>query len=254
MRPVLFELGSIKVHSFGVMIVLGLLAALWFGRKRAARFGFSDNDLADVTIWALLLGVLGARLAFVAQEWSYYKDHLGEILTKFEGLTSFGGLIFGFLGILLWRAKARKPLWRLLDLLAPSFLLAHAIGRIGCLLNGCCYGGQCSLPWAIRVHDQAPNLLFHPAQIYDGIMNVGAIFLVLQAEKRGLRSGQGFGIMLVLHGLARFIYEFWRAGTTSTYMGRLPITDAQAAALLLMAIGGILIFVRKNSIEQAAAA
>jgi len=235
MRPVLFQIGDFKVHSYGVLLVVGLLIAIAFGRKRAARYGFTGSDLSDVAVWALIPGVLGARLFFVAQEWGYYKDHVGEIFAKFEGLTSFGGLIFGFLGVVLWSRATKKPLVPMLDLAGPCFLIAHAVGRVGCLLNGCCYGGSCSLPWGVTVHDLDGR--YHPAQIYDSLMNLGALWLVLLLEKRGLKPGQCLGLSIALHGVARFIYEFWRAGTTSTYMGALPITDAQAMALAITAAG-----------------
>lgn len=249
MRPILFEFFGFKVHSFGVMLVIGFILGLMLAKKRAEKFGVEPGKVYDAAIWTLLPGVLGARLFFVVQEWSYYSKHIVEIFTKFEGLTSFGGIAFGVVGLLVWCRIAKKQALLMLDLLAPSFLVSHAVGRIGCLLNGCCYGGACDLPWAVHVGDQ-PGL-FHPAQVYDGLLNIGALLLFFAIEKRGLGRGGSIGWILILHGIARFIYEFWRAGTTSTYMGSLPITDAQAMALLVSAIG--LIFVlraRKTAVSH----
>lgn len=240
MRPVLFELKGLKVHSYGAMLVLGFLLAILVGRQRAAKFGFEKNAIADAGLWALFPGILGARLFFVAQEWGYYREHPGEIFTKFEGLTSFGGLAFGFLGIVAFCRYSKKPLLPFLDLASGPFLVATAVGRVGCLLNGCCYGGACSLPWGITVAGKTG--LYHPAQIYDAIMNVAAFGILVLFERRTRGHGASIGLALFLHGVARFIYELWRAGTTSTYMGSLPITDAQAVAGLIALIGLVLLF------------
>ncbi|HMS56333.1 MAG TPA: prolipoprotein diacylglyceryl transferase [Fimbriimonadaceae bacterium] len=251
MRPVLFELNGLKVHSYGAMLVLGFLCAILIGRSRASKFGFDKNAIADAGLWALLPGILGARLFFVVQEWSYYKDHPGEIFTKFEGLTSFGGLAFGLLGIVAFCRFSKKPLLPFLDLASGPFLVATAVGRLGCLLNGCCYGGSCTLPWGITVAGKTG--LYHPAQMYDALLNVAAFGILILFEKRQRGVGASIGLALVLHGLARFIYEFWRAGTTSTYMGSLPITDAQAVAGLISLNGLVLMMRAKPKTTEAVA-
>ncbi len=248
MRPTLFEISGLKVHSFGAMLVIAFFTAILFAKSRAKRFGLEPNTVYDAAIWALIPGVIGARLFFVVQEWGHYSKHPGEIFTRFEGLTSFGGIVFGAIGLLLWCKLAKKNVGALMDTIAPSFLIAHAIGRIGCLLNGCCHGGHCDLPWAVRVEGETG--LFHPAQVYDSLLNVGALMLLLAIERRGLARGGTLAVMLILHGLTRFIYEFWRAGSTSTYMGSLPITDAQAFALAISTLG-LFLFMRSRKAPKA---
>ena len=249
MYPVLFEIFGFKVHSFGLLMLIAFGTALLLARSRGPRFGFTHEQISDVGFWALIAGVLGARVAFLAQEIPYYLEHPEKLLTlQFEGLTSFGGLLFGFLAVVVACRRMKKPLWNLLDVLAPAMLVGHIIGRIGCLLNGCCYGGHCDLPWAIHVQGEVG--LFHPAQVYDSLMNLGALGLLLFMERRGLKAGQTFGWFLVLHGAARFIYEFWRAGTTSTTMGSLPITEAHVAALVLVLAGGIILAKSRRNSDQ----
>ncbi len=247
MRPILFTIGNFPIHSFGVMMVLAFFASLGLVRMRAAKYGFSINQISDVFFWALIAGIIGARVVYIAQELPYYLKHTDELLSwRFQGLTSFGGLIFGALVVVFWAVKHKANLKSLLDLAAPGFLVGHAIGRIGCLLNGCCFGGACpaDVPWGIHVAGQAS--LHHPAQVYDSLMNVAAVALVLLWERRGALPGQIFGAAIALHGLARFIYEFWRAGTddqvargeaSSTYWGSLPITQAQGMAAVLIVVG-----------------
>ncbi len=242
MHRTLFQIGSFEVPSFGVMVLVGFLAALWFARRRAAKFGYTPDQISDVAFWVLAAGILGARLAFILIELPYYLKHPSEIIQlQFQGLTSFGGVVLAALAVL-WQAKRLKTsALQLMDCIAPSFLIGHFFGRIGCLLNGCCYGGSCDLPWAIHVTEK-PGL-FHPAQIYDGLMNLGglAIFLIF-FNKNQLRRGQASGFVFIVYGISRFIYEFWRAGETSTTIGSLPITEAHVVALIVAAFGAFLWF------------
>jgi phosphatidylglycerol:prolipoprotein diacylglycerol transferase len=260
MRPILFHIGSFPIHSFGVMMVIAFFSALWLVRKRSAAYGFSPNEIADVALYALIAGVLGARIVFILQELPEYLKHPNELLTlQFQGLTSFGGLFFGMAVLIVWAVRKKKSIMRLLDLCAPAFVLGHAIGRIGCLLNGCCYGNSCPDTFPLGVHVEGSQFLHYPAQAYDSLMNLAALGILLWIERRrprfgftaseslihgtvkeAPRAGLITGLALILHGLARFVYEFWRAGASSTYWGSLPITQAQAMALGLV-LGGLII-------------
>jgi phosphatidylglycerol---prolipoprotein diacylglyceryl transferase len=255
MYPILFKVFGFPVHSYGVMLLIAFFVGVMLAKKRAPRFGLEPQDVYDAAFWALILGVIGARVVFIAQEWPYYSTHPKELYSwQFEGLTSFGAIIFGFFGFYIWARKKHKSFVRILDCMAAPFLIAHAIGRVGCLLNGCCYGGVCDLPWAIHVNGINDHL-FHPAQIYDSLMNIAAFGILIYIEKkRGIPYGRSVSLMLILHGTCRYIYEFWREGTdlqvkeglaTSTYMKGLPfnITDAQVAALFIVLIGVVSYFV-----------
>lgn len=238
MYPKLLEIGPFTVHSYGFMLFVGFLVAIWFARKRAPRFDLKPDDIYDLAFWAILLGVIGARALFILQEWKSYAAQPSKILSEFSGLTSFGGLLGGFAGVVIYAKRAKKSLVALLDTVAPSFLLAHAIGRVGCLLTGCCYGHACDLPWGVSIVGLSGR--YHPAQIYDSLMNLAAFALLIRLERRGFALGQTFGAMLFLHGITRVIYELWRAGTSSTTMAGLPITEAQVAAGLMSLLGAVL--------------
>lgn len=245
MHPILFQIGSFKLHSFGVLMVLAFFGGLWLARLRAKRFGIDPQAITDACFYTLLFGILGARVAFIAQELPHYLANPRELFSwQFQGLTSFGGILFGFAYLVLWAKRKNVPLLNLLDLMAGPMLLGQAIGRVGCLMNGCCYGGACTLPWAVHV-EGLPGL-YHPAQIYESLMDLTALAILMVFERRGLARGQSLSLMLILYGAARFIYEFWRAGSSSDLMPGLPITLAQAVAGAMIVLGGALLVVFRN--------
>ncbi len=101
MHPELFRLGSFPVRSYGVLLVIGVVIAVAVARSRAPRYGIEPDKIWDSAFWLVLAGILGARLTYIVQHWTYFQSHPAELWTlRFEGLTSFGGILFGFLGFL----------------------------------------------------------------------------------------------------------------------------------------------------------
>lgn len=259
MYPVLFKIGNFPVHTYGVMMIVAFLLALLVARKRAPRFGINANKLSDMAFLALIAGVLGARVLYLIQDppanWQ------GYLTLQFAGLTSFGGYIGGALVVLWWAWKSKTPLRAVLDVMGPPLLVGQAIGRIGCLLNGCCYGHVCNANFIFGVHIPDNGYLHYPAQFYDTLLTTAAFGVVLLVERRGaLRLGQAFALSFSLLGLGRLIDEFWRAGTdaqvgaglaSSTYWGKLPFTQAQAAAAAMIVLGFVLyvVYARKREPE-----
>jgi phosphatidylglycerol---prolipoprotein diacylglyceryl transferase len=238
MHPILFKIGSFEVHSYGVILLLGFFVALFLARARAPRFGFDRQEITDLSFWTLIFGVAGARIVFVAQNWSHYSQNVGEIFTRLEGLTSFGGIMFGMAYVLFWAWRRKRSILSTLDVLGGPAMLGFVIGRVACLMNGCCHGGQCAPGAAFCVPVQGLPGLYFPAQLIDSVGNGLGLLLLLWIERRlRLFPGQSFALFLVLHNISRFVYEFWRAGFSSTYWEPLPITHAQAFALLLGTFG-----------------
>jgi phosphatidylglycerol---prolipoprotein diacylglyceryl transferase len=260
MYRVLFHIGSFPVHTYGVTLIIAFMIALVVARKRAVRYGVNPNKLSDMSFVLLIAGVLGARIMYLIQEPPV--DPKEYFSLQFAGLTSFGGLIGGGIALLWWCLKTKTSIRTVLDIMGPPLLIGHAIGRVGCLLNGCCFGGVCANDFPLGVHMDHTTRLFHPAQIYDSLMNLAGLAILLLIEKRGvLKLGQVFSLAIVFHGLSRFIYEFWRAGTeeqvkagiaSSTYWGNLPITQAQAAAAVIVLFGAVLfvVYARKPRPED----
>src|SRR5581483_8390944 len=250
MHPVLFKVFGFPIHSWSVMLILGFLVAWWLAVKRCTRYGITADQLSSLGITMLLSGIVGARVFWVAQEWKSYSGNWLEMLNVTQGgMTSFGGLFFGIAALIIWCKMARIPSLAALDLIAAPALVAIAIGRVGCFLNGCCYGGPCDLPWAVTVHDESGRTyLGHPAQLYDSAMNLAAALALFWYESRArsastYRTGTLFGFGLIAYGAARFIYEFFRIGSSSEPVRPgFPLTDAQIVAALMAAVGAIVVW------------
>lgn len=251
MHPILFKIGSFEVHTFGLVMIVAFLVGLWIARVRAPKFGIDPGHLSDMAFYALIAGVLGARITYLLldppADWH-------EILTlKFAGLTSFGGLVGAALVIIFWSRKHKISVRAMLDALGPALLVGQAIGRVGCLMNGCCYGGVCpdNFPFGVRTPENA--LLHYPAQVYDSLMCLALAGILIGLERRfSFRLGQVASLAIGFWGLSRFVDEFWRAGTvaqvqsglaSSTYWDGLPVTQAQVAALAMMVLAAIMFFV-----------
>lgn len=253
MKPVLFYVFGFPIRSWSVLLLTGFLVAWWLASRRAQKFGITKDQLGSLSLTMLLSGIVGARVFWVAQEWKSYEHNWLQALNFSEGgMTSFGGLFFGIAALLIWCRIAKLSSLAALDLIAAPALVAIAIGRVGCLLNGCCYGSECSLPWAIMIRDEhGHTYLGHPAQLYDSAMNlIGAALLfkyesILDSANK-YRAGTYISWALIISGLSRFVYEIFRIGSSSAPVKKgFPITDAQIVALL-MAIAGAIVLWRSS--------
>lgn len=256
MYPTLFEYGPIKVHTYGILVMLGFLAAIAWGLRTAARRNIPSDTVLDLALWTFLPGLLGARLLFVAMNWHEYQGPL-DIIRVWEGGLSFhGGLLGGILGGVFFCRVRGLSAWELADLVAPSLALAYAIGRIGCLLYGCCYGSACDLPWAMQFHDlERPGQMTppsHPAQIYSSLSGFAMFGLLAWLDQRRRYPGQVFLAFMMLYSVYRFMIEYVRAGATAHYFV-LGLTEAQVASVVLLVLSVITAAWRSRSWSHRAA-
>ncbi|MGQ9526026.1 MAG: prolipoprotein diacylglyceryl transferase, partial [Armatimonadota bacterium] len=170
MYPVLLRIGPVSVYSYGVLLAAGFALAVAWTTRRARRLGYDPNLVLDLALWVLLAGVVGARLVYVALEPAQFRS-LADVFRTWQGGLSFHGGLAGALAavVLFSRRRGIHPL-AAADLLSPGAALGYAVARIGCFLNGCCYGAPTSLPWAVcfphhlGAHSHTPPS--HPAQLY----------------------------------------------------------------------------------------
>jgi phosphatidylglycerol:prolipoprotein diacylglycerol transferase len=233
------------------MLMLAFLTATAVAARLGRQRGIAPEQIFDLTAMILVAAIAGARLLYVALNADYFRENPGHIWRLWEGGLSFhGGLLGGLLvGIFFCRQRGLSFL-RLGDVVAPGVALGYAIGRIGCFLNGCCYGAPTDLPWACRFHDPPitgpltpPS---HPTQIYASIINLGIFALLLAIFRRQRRTGQVLWSYLLFYAVYRFFIEFLRKGVTAQ-VAAAGLTQAQWASIgMMLAAGGVLYWLARH--------
>lgn len=237
MHPILFQLGPITLYSFGLLVALGfLLGGLW-ALNRAKAQGINPDDILELLFWLIVTGFVGARLLYVFYFPETYMVHPLNIITDRAGLVWYGGMLSAIVAIVLFQRRKKISLPQLTDILSAPAALGLAIGRIGCLMSGCCFGKACALPWAIHFphsHQTYP-LGVHPTQLYESLSLLLLIGLILWLEKSMPRPGRSAATLLMGYGVIRFTVECFR-GDVVYWVGHL-LTASQVFSLLAFAVG-----------------
>ncbi len=248
MHPIAFHLGPVTVHWFGICIALAFLAGLWTATRRAPLAGIAGEQIADLVVpWLLLGSVLGARVLYVATYWreSFAGQPWSEIfMIQRGGLVYYGGLIGASLAVILFARWKKIPLWKLADVLTPSVALGSMFGRLGCLMNGCCHGRPCNLPWAIRFPEDhsTQGLPVHPTQLYDAFLNLALYLGLAWLYRRRKFDGQVFATYLFGYAVTRSIVEAFRGDYTEGHLHG-GFTPAHLVSGASLAAGIVLFFV-----------
>ena len=199
---------------------LAFTVSIVYFYKRAIKVNLPPKISTEISIAVMIGAFLGSRAFHVIFEYpEYYIDSPIEIFKFYKGgFVFYGGLFGGFLASFLYVKKLRQNFLNWLDCFAPVLPIGYIIGRIGCIFAGCCYGKECSLPWAIRFPEgvEAPaNIYLHPTQVYSILIEL-AIWLALlfvekfNNDKKVLRAGSLFFVWMLLHGIGRMIVEQFR--------------------------------------------
>jgi phosphatidylglycerol---prolipoprotein diacylglyceryl transferase len=246
-HPILFHLGSFPVHSYGVMIAVAFVFGLWTATRRARRENISAEAIADVTLWIMVGVIVGARTVYVATYWN--DEFAGRPLTEIfaiwhGGLVFYGGLIGAIIAGAAYLRWKKLPLWKIADALAPSIALGSVFGRIGCLLNGCCYGRACDLPWAISFPPDnplgAPTTPVHPTEVYDSLLNFGLYLFLAWLFRRKKFDGQVFATYLIGYAIIRSFVEYFRGDYNAAHH-HFGLTPGQLVSVPIFITGLVLV-------------
>jgi prolipoprotein diacylglyceryl transferase len=209
------SIGPLDLRAYGLMIALGVIAAVWLLGRRFEQKGIgTTDDASSIAIWGVVAGIIGARLYHVATDWHRFSDNLGAIPKIWEGgLGIPGGLLAG-IAAGAWQAKRRGvPIAMMLTCAAPAIALAQAIGRWGNWFNQELYGKPTDLPWALEIDDAhngdyPSGTTFHPTFLYESLWNFGLVFFLLWVDKRfRLGPGRLMAVYLMGYGAGRFWIE-----------------------------------------------
>lgn len=227
MRQVLFEVPGVgvKIFGYGLMLFFAFLGSMHLAARRARREGLDPEVVYDLALWVFIGGILGARGFYVAQYWGTQIRSFWEIFEIWKGgIVLYGSIFGGTLTFFLYRSLRPFPLLPMLDVVAPALAFGIAIGRLGCLLNGCCWGDSCDLPWAVQfprdsppwnaelarglIHpDAARSLPLHPTQIYSTIDGMILLILLNAYYPLRRRDGEVMGLMMICYPITRFLIE-----------------------------------------------
>ena len=242
MHPVFLQLGSFQIRSYGFMAMLGFLTGWLFIRMNRKHADLTEDQASNLLLIAMVTGILGARIFYVVQFWD---EHFASAPWWMAFRIDRGGLVFygGFLlamaaviGYCRWR---KLDVVRVLDVFAPAMAAAHACGRIGCFLNGCCYGKMTTSVFGVRyplasgIPFGHPGAKVHPIQLYEAGENILACAFYFYLVRKG-RRGTAMAAYMLVYGVCRFVNEFFR-GDNPLYGG---ITIAQWICLGLIPVGG----------------
>lgn len=244
MHSTLFTIFGLPIRAYGLMMVVGFTLGIWRAvRICKKRYGIEPDRVYDIALVSLFGGVLGARAVFIllnpgTESWR------GFFAVWQGGLSFHGGLACAMLLGYIYTRRAKLSFWRTADLIAPSLAIGYAFTRIGCFLNGCCYGAPTSLPWGVRFYENGmltpPS---HPTQIYASIANLLIFWLLTRLEP--MRRGPGFVFVsyLGLYSIYRFLVEFLRSGYSASQWA-FGLTQAQGVSLAVIVLSLIVILIK----------
>jgi prolipoprotein diacylglyceryl transferase len=253
------HLGPLTFRLYGLMIALGVLAAVWLlGRRLAAR-GLSADHAAGLAMWAVPAGVVGARMYHVITDWRSFQGRWLDAFKIWEGgLGILGGVIVGVGVGVLYMRRHGLDVALVLDLAAPAIPLGQAIGRWGNWFNQELFGRPTDLPWGLRIdQDQRPadyvlNETFHPTFLYESLWNIGVVFALLRLERtRRLGPGRLFSAYLAMYALGRLWIEAMRIDTATEIAG-LRVNLWVYSVVLLGAVAVSLTGRRRDEDDRAA--
>ena len=226
-------------------MIIGFLLGVARATKVAKKRKIDPERVMDAALIALIAGIVGARLLYLLLSWHESNYTFVDIFRVWEGGLSFhGGLLLALISVVVYLRRVKIPFLVMADLLAPSLAIGYAFTRIGCFLNGCCYGHLTNLPWAMRFNDPALGTLTppsHPAQLYAFAANLAIFGILTRVEKLNQPRGFIFLAYLALYSAYRFLIEIVRKGATAevVYAG---LTEAQIVSAVILAISLIPLF------------
>jgi phosphatidylglycerol:prolipoprotein diacylglycerol transferase len=249
MHPILFEIGPLKIFTYGFLLAVGFLSAIYVAGREAQRQGIPKGQFNDLCFYIILAALVGSRALYVLLEINTFAAHPWKIFALWEGgLVFHGGVILALLVAFYYIRRHGMP-WRLtLDALAVGMPLGQFFGRLGCFMAGCCYGSPSDLPWSVVFNDPATlcplRESLHPAQLYEAFLALGVFGFLYWFRTRKRFDGQVILIYFSLAGLVRFVVEFFRSPVDyrgPVLFGWMPMTQFVALCLFLVS-GGLLLY------------
>jgi phosphatidylglycerol:prolipoprotein diacylglycerol transferase len=240
MHPILLQIGNWPVYTYGALLA-AYLAALQLAVVRARHRGINSAHVMDLGIYLIIAALVGAKLMLVIVDFKYFAANPRELVSiVWAGGVFYGGLIAALAVALILVRRFQLRIWTTADLFAPGIALGHVVGRLGCLMAGCCYGRPTDLPWGITFTNPlaAANVgtplgvPLHPTQLYDAGAELLILIVLLLTERKGrVFEGRTFWLYMLLYAISRFIIEFFRGDDRGMILG---ISTSQFVSVVIV--------------------
>ncbi len=263
MYPELFRIGTFPVTTYGIFLAIGMLLALYATSRLADRDGLPKERIYDLGLWVLVGGLVGSKLLMILVEPGV------EIFTLDflrSGGVFYGGLIGGFLAVVILVPLYKLPFWKAADAFAPGVALGQAFGRQGCFSAGCCWGKETHLPWGVHFtqagHEytgvpiygpEGADLFLHPTQLIESFTMLAVFGLLVWLHKRKKFDGQILIAYGIIYALFRFSIEFIRDDPRGDLLGFTTLTGlstSQGVSLIVAAASIVFMFVRLRKVAE----
>ncbi|MDZ7724152.1 MAG: prolipoprotein diacylglyceryl transferase [candidate division KSB1 bacterium] len=226
MHPILFKIGPLEIRSYGFMLALSFLLGIWFSTRRAKKQGVDPNHILDLSVILIISGIVGSRLFYVLFHLDEFKGRWLDTINPVQsdgtigiaGLTLLGGVVLCFIAAFYYLRLKKLSFLKFADILVPAVGLGIFLTRIGCYLNGCCYGLPCDahsqfcveFPVNSAAGSQFPGIPLIPTQLYSSLYGLIIFGALLFAERWKKYDGFLFYLFVVLYGFSRFIIDIFR--------------------------------------------
>ncbi len=252
MHPILFEIGTFPVYTYGLLLAAAYLLGLQFALVRGKKRGLNPNQIMDLGIWIIVSALVGAKLMLLVVEHDKFGWSWSELVNLFRSAGVFYGGLIAAVAVALWYLhRHRMPMWTVTDVFAPGIALGHIVGRLGCLFAGCCFGKPTTMPWGITFHDKFAEvnagttlgIPLHPTQLYEAGAELLILGVLLLTEKKGNPyPGRTFWSYMLFYGVSRFIIEFYRGDSRGTVeLVSMSLSTSQFVSLLIVPVSVVML-------------
>lgn len=253
LNPIAFHLGPIEVHWYGIIIASGVILAVYLAVTEGKKRGINPDDIYDMILWALPAALICARLYYVIFQWGYYKNNPGEIIKIWDGGIAIYGSLIGAMIVVIWFCRSRFiPVWLMLDIAAPTVILAQSIGRWGNFMNQEAFGKITSLAYLKALHLPQPIIsqmyisgaYRQPTFLYESLWSFFGflVLITLRHNPHFFKQGEVFLTYVMWYSFGRFFIEGMR--TDSLMLFNLRVSQILSIVLFIGAV--ILIFYRRR--------
>ena len=266
MHTTLIEIGPFAIRSYGLMLALSFLFGILIARWRARKAGLDFQKIMDLTVLVIIASILGSRALYVAFHFNEFSSNLLDIINPFQssgeigiqGLTMYGGVVLSILVGYWFLRRHRLHTWKVADVIAPSIAFGIFLTRIGCFLNGCCFGKRGDAPWCLVFPPDSaagyyfPDLPIHPTQLYSSCYGLIIFAALLFLERFKKFDGYTFWLFILLYAVARFSIDFVRYYEEAMILSlgnvSISVNHVVSAGLFMLALFMLIALSRKKTV------